>query len=381
MDTLSMFDDSIELPAEDGKYLLGAGESAPNLVNNLNGLENFINYLDSLQKDFRSWVITDQYRDMVFRWSAGRLQFSDTPYYFFWRFKGDGPGFNSLQERNRIVQELEAEYAKAVGANPGLTWQGWVVGRLLTALREYEAGFPKLFSGTIDEILALPSDEARRAELYRYDPGSLYDNLLIPLLEAMNEFSVEYLKELSYGVSNRPDLLRAINPAVWDATVSFMNYAAFFRYCKASFPDAWARFLSGIGEWAPVPMVQTPTVLYEKSNGAVEEVFTGRPNQAPQIADWPNLRLKPGQTFHVSLDRFVNDEESPFSSLVWTVDHPLVTIDRNSHTASISIPPDYSGNSEAVATFRVADPQGLTDTRQMTLSIRLSDRRSRHRWW
>ncbi|MCU1264760.1 MAG: hypothetical protein JWM21_1078 [Acidobacteria bacterium] len=63
---------------------------------------------------------------------------------------------------------------------------------------------------------------------------------------------------LSAQVSARPKLLRAINPAVWDANVTLMRYAAFFRYCKQKYPGQWRNFMAQINQ-APMPLPHTTT--------------------------------------------------------------------------------------------------------------------------
>ena len=57
-------------------------------------------------------------------------------------------------------------------------------------------------------------------------------------------------------------MLRVINPAVWDAAVNVMRYAAFFRYCKQKNPTQWRVFMAQIKK-APAlqPPVITPTVM------------------------------------------------------------------------------------------------------------------------
>jgi hypothetical protein len=57
--------------------------------------------------------------------------------------------------------------------------------------------------------------------------------------------------------------VRAINPAVWDSGINTVRYAAFFRYCKANYPESWRTFLAQIGTAEPTPKVQTPDVYFD----------------------------------------------------------------------------------------------------------------------
>ena len=57
--------------------------------------------------------------------------------------------------------------------------------------------------------------------------------------------------------------LRSINPAIWDSAVNTLRYAAFFRYCKRSHPEAWQSLLAQIRDVTPVPALKTPDVLVD----------------------------------------------------------------------------------------------------------------------
>jgi hypothetical protein len=76
----------------------------------------------------------------------------------------------------------------------------------------------------------------------------------------------EPVNDLNTTLSDKPSLFRAINPAVWNAAVTTMRYAAFFRYCKTHFPDQWNSFLAQVSRVPIQPYVQTPTVLHPFGN-------------------------------------------------------------------------------------------------------------------
>jgi hypothetical protein len=70
-----------------------------------------------------------------------------------------------------------------------------------------------------------------------------------------------------------PDLIKACNPAVWDATVTTMRMSAFFRYVKENFPEEWKSFLLSIQELSPKPRVTTPTIMFSKENKTLDNLF------------------------------------------------------------------------------------------------------------
>lgn len=82
----------------------------------------------------------------------------------------------------------------------------------------------------------------------------------------IEESKMEHLYTLSDKISKQPNLLRNINPAVWDAGIKTMRYSAFFRYCKLNFPGNWSNFLFQIKNVKISPIVETPTVLTLNGN-------------------------------------------------------------------------------------------------------------------
>jgi hypothetical protein len=74
-----------------------------------------------------------------------------------------------------------------------------------------------------------------------------------------------YMRQLSDWVSEQQALLRQINPAVWDAGVNLMQYAAFFRHCKKSYPAVWQKFLAQVAAVSPRPEVKTPTFMIDQN--------------------------------------------------------------------------------------------------------------------
>jgi hypothetical protein len=61
--------------------------------------------------------------------------------------------------------------------------------------------------------------------------------------------------------AERHQLIRRINPLVWDATLQTMRYAAFFRYCQKSNKAEWEKFLSQLPKESERSLLKTPSVL------------------------------------------------------------------------------------------------------------------------
>jgi hypothetical protein len=118
-------------------------------------------------------------------------------------------------------------------------------------------------------MISLNADADKRAFLNQYDTNSLL-GMAIDVEVQMDAKGIEFLGDFSRDLSSVPELFEASNPAVWNATVSTMRYAAFFRYLKQRFPTEWARFLTQIRDVDPEPRVFTPTVLYDPNHKSVE---------------------------------------------------------------------------------------------------------------
>jgi hypothetical protein len=110
------------------------------------------------------------------------------------------------------------------------------------------------------DVLKLAGDAERSARLQRYTTESL-SSLLLQLRVGMTSEQVVFLEDYSNRFSSRIDLLRSMNPAVWDAGTAVMRYAALFRYCRQRHPENWAAFLKSLASVRVVPQVRTPTVM------------------------------------------------------------------------------------------------------------------------
>jgi hypothetical protein len=89
----------------------------------------------------------------------------------------------------------------------------------------------------------------------------------------MDSDSIVYLEDYSELISSKPELFEAMNPAVWNATVATMRYAAFFRYVKTNFPQTWLAFYNQVKQIDPDPRITTPTVMYDPYSKTLEDAI------------------------------------------------------------------------------------------------------------
>lgn len=268
-----------ELPKQDGRYILGAGETEPDLTANQMGWNHYVRELAGAgsRQRFRSYLICDYGRPIHFTSQAGRLILSGEPLFYMWRYKMDEPGYREAAVRQRVMGEIARErQAARKQLGPAFDEREWLITALLRQAEAYAQGYNLYSAGTLVDLLHVQGEEARRNFLRRYRTDSL-GQLLLDMRVRMDAHQVVYLKEDSERLSNNPDILRAINPTVWDAGVNLMRYAAFFRYVKRDHPNQWRRFLGQIRGVRPLPEVLTPTTWDRK--GAVP-VRSRRPRQS-----------------------------------------------------------------------------------------------------
>lgn len=77
---------------------------------------------------------------------------------------------------------------------------------------------------------------------------------------------INHMEDMSAELTGMHEEIAAINPAVWNATVATMRYAAFFRYCKLEFPDEWGAFFNQIKNISTRPTVSTISVILPRTD-------------------------------------------------------------------------------------------------------------------
>lgn len=266
MDLLYMYNFTCDLPKLDNKYILGGGEIIPDINSNILGYNNFIFHINTIKKDlkqnFRSYILSDYNRSLTFSIQNDSLKLNEYPFYFCWRLKSDNPAFNPTAVRNSIILTYEKKR----------TDEMFIIDSLIAKADLYKKYYDLYSGGTFIDLVNLSNDRQIRVDfLKRYYLSDLY-NLLINISYDLEANSPEYLEEFSIRMSNT-EILKKTNPAVWDANVKVMRYAAFFRYLKLNYPVQWLAFLHELEGIVPKPEVITPTVIFDTGNSVIENAL------------------------------------------------------------------------------------------------------------
>jgi hypothetical protein len=266
LDSLIFDEYCADLPKLKGQYILGKGESAPNLTANQAAFSSFKDYMEELgrvHQRYRSYIINDLGSDIRFGISGNFLNITGEPQYYFW--KTDPYAFFNVEEK--VEQELRAAARKRP-----FNAKAWLMLRVMEKAKEFQENYdsdlllqyPRYLY--LEALLAAETNLDRKKYLQQQTAASL-EIMLIDLRKIMETEKPVPLTEVSRQVSSQPDLLRKINPAVWDSGVNVMRYAAFFRYYKQKSPQQWQSFITQIRRLTGVePSLETPTVIYYYAN-------------------------------------------------------------------------------------------------------------------
>jgi hypothetical protein len=267
MDMLLGYSFTSDLPRNsNGNYILGEGEVKPDVNANQTGAYNLSQSIISAQnkykQTFRSYIISDYSRRISFKIERGSLIISGYPYYYCWKFNSDFPDYDI----NKVASELSLKYNQKMKelskSSVSTASQDWLIDKMISLAGKYDGNFGFYSDGTFIDLVNTKTVAARKQFLVKYSPESLFD-MIVKTEAFMNRDSVIYLNGFSDDVSSKPQLFGAANPAVWNATVNTMRFAAFFRYVKTNFPDTWVSFLNQIKKIEPEPRIYTPTIMYD----------------------------------------------------------------------------------------------------------------------
>lgn len=269
LDTLIINQYSYDLVKDGNSYILGAGESAPDLRANRNGLATYRGYAKQNVKLFNrtSYVISDYRRQVIFDVQNNFLNIQAQPSYYFWTHDTEAlQEFKTGAAQRAVINDLFAQVQKYTRANPGLNGKAWLIDELLKETRKYELliGDDRLVRSLgKHKVAALLATEPRtRQTLLSVQSADTLVELLADLRILARIQRAKEVPELSKGLSSEPEMLRAINPAVWDAGANLIRYAAFFRYAKQRNPSNWRTFMLQIKRAPKLePAVKTPTVM------------------------------------------------------------------------------------------------------------------------
>jgi hypothetical protein len=255
-----------DLPKQSGRYILGSGEAPPDSNANIGGWNALSRFRERLRSELRmektrSYVITDEGRDVRFSFDSGGLNITGEPYIYFWLSRAELPGYNEDAARGRITGEVtrEAQGASRAG-RPDAENEAYIT-MLLGQLNQDEGPFEYLeLPPWLAALKGMQGDLARRTYLRRYTSDSVR-NAVIELRVVADADEVVPLTEYSDRISGETDMLRRINPVIWDTGVNVMRYAAFFRYYKAKYPSQWQSFLIRLSQVPASPQVRTPAIM------------------------------------------------------------------------------------------------------------------------
>jgi len=280
MDMLLGYGFTSDLPKNNyGKYILGTGETMPDVEANQSGAFNLSQSIIRTQNKymltFRSYIISDYSRQITLKLQHDTLVISGYPYYYCWRFNSDAKGYDI----NKVAKELSSKYNKKMKEVAKSSANGsareWLVDKIISLSEKYDNKYGFYTEGTFIDLIKLKAVSEKKHFLIKYTPESLFE-LIVKTEAYMNRDSVIYLKGFSEDVSSKPELFEAANPAVWNATVNTMRFAAFFRYVKANFPKAWLTFQNQIAEVDPEPRIFTPTIMYDPLNKELGKVMKNK---------------------------------------------------------------------------------------------------------
>jgi len=222
-DILILHEESCDLPREDDRYILGAGEKPPDFDENRNCLVSVHRFLDSLPGErFQSYIICDVGAEVTFDAEAGGLALSGDPIWRCWRRK-----VNDGQALDEVVKQANADAQEQFRS-------------------EYERDRQSLSAETFN-LRYSPENQQKRY-------GVIFDKIISSrVLETMPDYSL--------GLSREIARLGGVNPAVYDALRTTMRYAAFLRHVRKENPSTFASLLSEVKDLHPEPQVRTPTVM------------------------------------------------------------------------------------------------------------------------
>jgi hypothetical protein len=277
MDMMVGYNFTNDLPKNSaGNYILGKSEVQPNLEANLEGAyylsQHFTRVQNKHNLTFRSYVISDFSRQIRFEIKKDSLVIEGFPYFYCWKFNSDRQDYD-INKIAESISERYNQYIEELNTSAGnLTPQEWFIDKLISLVKKYERKYGFYSEGTFVDLIKLKTDEEKRDLLLNYAPESLFQ-IIVSTEAYMDRDSIIYLKEFSDDVSSKPELFEAANPAVWNASVKTMRFAALFRYIKINYPETWLAFINQLKSIDPEPRIITPTIMYDTDSKEMEQAI------------------------------------------------------------------------------------------------------------
>lgn len=270
MDIMIIHNNTSDLPKEGNKYILGKGEVPPNVPLQQRAAVSYRNHLNRWYMEagmqFKSYMISDFTAPQIM-WSIkeNALAISGTPHYFAWSPRNTFSDYQIQRVYNEVRNELcDSSFCKKI--NNTYTFSGYQQGTefLLQALKDLDKQLKEEDLFQENDIfkqfgLQLPTKKEQLKHLSKFSETDIMQFISNIKVKIDNE-TPRQIESLSKSMSSHPNLLKAINPAVWNATVKTMRYAAFFRYVKENHKEAWDKFVKSLENIEVYPKVTTPTL-------------------------------------------------------------------------------------------------------------------------
>jgi len=221
-DVLILREYACDLPKQNDDYVLGAGESPPDVQANRRALASLHEHMGTGKQKFQSYVICDHGSEVKASAQDGKLMLTGRPFWYFWRTADDKDLMKVQEAANRLANRKireELEIDKKIMSYEELT-------------QKYT-----------------PEYQRRRH-------GEIFD-------EVVSKELLRALPKLSKDVSDRIKELGGVNPEVYESLTAVMRYAAFFRLVQKTKKDQFSEFLSSVQNIETSPGVNTPTVLMD----------------------------------------------------------------------------------------------------------------------
>lgn len=223
-DILIIRPDACDLPTVGGRYLLGAGEQPRNVLANQTCFDYLHGTIERAGSAFTSYVICDYDQEILFSVNRSKLSLTGSPYWYCWRRKIDDPV---------VLQELQNR------ANDQAN----------TALNA------EINKDRVD-LSAFEFNEKWTTAFQRERHGVVFD-------QVMSANLLQPMPELSAAISSQMPKLDGINPVVYQALLTTMRYAAFFRHFKQQDAPSYEQFVASLADVAIKPPVETPAVMVD----------------------------------------------------------------------------------------------------------------------
>lgn len=260
---------SYDLVKDADNYLLGKGESEPNIETNRTGLNRFLEFRSENLSQFNkgsSYLISDRDTDVFFSIEGNNLSLSGEPTYYYWDIDREFASNIYEPEKIQVEHKLISEQLDWMSIHrPRATRKSWFIKHIIIGINQYAEKieiprYLRAYSKHLENVLLMKTKRERETYLKEIDLGPLSGELT--KIRLVNKYlRAKEASELNNLLSNQTEMFRAINPTVWNSGVTVMQYAAFFRYYKNINPIGWRNFMRQIESVEPRPFVETPTKI------------------------------------------------------------------------------------------------------------------------